>query len=241
MYDKNRNSMTKQDEEALNRAKRYAAEDGYFGDVTMENAFITDPETIEKVREWREGLRKEREETLTVNRPDNNIESVTEKRFCPICNAELNSPEYAFVRYPNHVCWSCSKRTTDKNGRPLKFYNPYMSGHGCAAKYTDNHEDYGSKTCYIDGIECFAMEARYGGIVIQTKTAAKTDEVKAALFGVAVGDALGVPVEFKSRQTLAQNPITDMTGHGTHQCIARQLVRRQFAYILPCRSLDAGI
>lgn len=41
-------------------------------------------------------------------------------------------------------------------------------------------------------------------------------EIKAALFGVAVGDALGVPVEFKSRQTIRINPVTDMIGYGTY-------------------------
>lgn len=40
--------------------------------------------------------------------------------------------------------------------------------------------------------------------------------VKAALFGVAVGDALGVPVEFRSRKSLLQSPVTDMIGYGTH-------------------------
>ena len=39
---------------------------------------------------------------------------------------------------------------------------------------------------------------------------------KDILFGVAVGDALGVPVEFKSRQTISTNPITDMIGYGTY-------------------------
>ena len=39
---------------------------------------------------------------------------------------------------------------------------------------------------------------------------------KDILFGVAVGDALGVPVEFKSRLTIKQNPVTDMIGYGTH-------------------------
>ena len=41
-------------------------------------------------------------------------------------------------------------------------------------------------------------------------------EIKSALFGVAVGDALGVPVEFKSRQTISRNPVTDMIGYGTY-------------------------
>lgn len=39
---------------------------------------------------------------------------------------------------------------------------------------------------------------------------------KDILFGVAVGDALGVPVEFESRETILQNPVTDMMGHGTY-------------------------
>ena len=41
-------------------------------------------------------------------------------------------------------------------------------------------------------------------------------EIRSALFGVAVGDALGVPVEFNSRQTIAENPVTDMIGYGTY-------------------------
>ena len=40
--------------------------------------------------------------------------------------------------------------------------------------------------------------------------------LKSILYGVAVGDALGVPVEFESRDYLIQNPITDMIGFGTH-------------------------
>ena len=40
--------------------------------------------------------------------------------------------------------------------------------------------------------------------------------VKDALFGIAVGDALGVPVEFKSRNAIKQNPVTDMIGYGTY-------------------------
>lgn len=39
---------------------------------------------------------------------------------------------------------------------------------------------------------------------------------KDILFGVAVGDALGVPVEFMSREEIAQEPITDMIGFGTY-------------------------
>ena len=40
--------------------------------------------------------------------------------------------------------------------------------------------------------------------------------VKSALFGLAVGDALGVPVEFVGRSWLKRFPVDDMRGHGTH-------------------------
>lgn len=42
------------------------------------------------------------------------------------------------------------------------------------------------------------------------------EKIKGVLFGVAVGDALGVPVEFKSRSSISSNPITDMIGYGTY-------------------------
>ena len=40
--------------------------------------------------------------------------------------------------------------------------------------------------------------------------------VKSAILGHAVGDALGVPAEFVSREKLTKNPITDMVGYGSH-------------------------
>ena len=40
---------------------------------------------------------------------------------------------------------------------------------------------------------------------------------KGILFGVAIGDALGVPVEFKSREEISKQPVTDMIGFGSHR------------------------
>lgn len=40
--------------------------------------------------------------------------------------------------------------------------------------------------------------------------------VRDALIGFAVGDALGLPVEYKSRSLLKDNPVVDMTANGTH-------------------------
>jgi len=42
------------------------------------------------------------------------------------------------------------------------------------------------------------------------------DYIKDILLGVAVGDALGVPVEFISREDIASNPVTSMLAYGTH-------------------------
>lgn len=43
-----------------------------------------------------------------------------------------------------------------------------------------------------------------------------TEDIKSALLGVAVGDALGVPVEFKERDYLKRFPVHDMLAFGTH-------------------------
>lgn len=42
------------------------------------------------------------------------------------------------------------------------------------------------------------------------------DLLKASIYGLAIGDALGVPVEFKSREYLNRNPVSNMRGLGSH-------------------------
>ncbi len=42
------------------------------------------------------------------------------------------------------------------------------------------------------------------------------DVIKSVVLGSAIGDALGVPVEFASREELKEKPITDMEGFGTY-------------------------
>lgn len=41
-------------------------------------------------------------------------------------------------------------------------------------------------------------------------------QIKAVMLGHAVGDALGVPVEFESRDKLSKSPVTDMIGYGSY-------------------------
>lgn len=43
------------------------------------------------------------------------------------------------------------------------------------------------------------------------------NSIRAGIFGVCVGDALGVPVEFRSRDELKRSPVIDMRAFGTHQ------------------------
>ena len=39
---------------------------------------------------------------------------------------------------------------------------------------------------------------------------------KSGIYGLIIGDAMGVPVEFTSREDRKKTPITDMTGYGTY-------------------------
>jgi ADP-ribosylglycohydrolase len=43
------------------------------------------------------------------------------------------------------------------------------------------------------------------------------NKIKDSLYGFVVGDALGVPVEFRSRIYLRDNPVTEMIGYGSHR------------------------
>ncbi|MBF0784752.1 ADP-ribosylglycohydrolase family protein [Muribacter muris] len=43
-----------------------------------------------------------------------------------------------------------------------------------------------------------------------------SQQIYSALFGVAVGDALGVPVEFLPRSHLKEKPVSEMLGYGTY-------------------------
>ena len=44
----------------------------------------------------------------------------------------------------------------------------------------------------------------------------KLQIIKGIIFGHAIADALGVPVEFETREYLRKNPVTDMMGYGTY-------------------------
>ena len=51
---------------------------------------------------------------------------------------------------------------------------------------------------------------------MNSETVSRRERILGGLWGSLVGDALGVPVEFKDRATVQANPVTDMRGYGTH-------------------------
>ena len=52
---------------------------------------------------------------------------------------------------------------------------------------------------------------QFGGLMIN-----HFEKIKAVIFGHAIGDALGVPVEFATREELTNSPVTKMEGYGTY-------------------------
>ena len=123
---------------------------------------------------------------------------ITEKQFCPICRAEI----YPNSRYSLLVCKNCAGKACDEKGRLLEFFNESLGG-GFIAYYagTNQSEIYDSHVCYIEGVRCWADEARFGGIVIQPCPSTK-EKIAGGLIGLLVGDALGVPYEFRSASKL---------------------------------------
>lgn len=87
---------------------------------------------------------------------------IKDKQFCPICGAEVS----VSARYPNYVCGRCADKASAADGRKLKFFNESLSG-GFLAFYDETNEPYNSHVCFIEGAECWADEARFGGIVIR--------------------------------------------------------------------------
>lgn len=83
-------------------------------------------------------------------------------QHCPICQAEVAPSR----RYPRYVCGTCDGKATDEHGRPLTFSNESFSG-GFVARYADTGARRDNHICWIDGVQCWADEARFGGIVIQ--------------------------------------------------------------------------
>lgn len=87
---------------------------------------------------------------------------------CPICGRE----QPALPRYPDYLCRDCVSRASTEDGRRLVLVNTSLAG-GFAARYADTEELCEEVTIthlvYVDGVRCWADEARLGGIVVQPR------------------------------------------------------------------------
>jgi hypothetical protein len=85
-----------------------------------------------------------------------------ETQQCPICS----KPVKPYPRYPHYLCRECAAKATSPDGRALRFSNEDASG-GFVAEYADTGEPYLGHECFVNGVKCYADEARFGGIVIE--------------------------------------------------------------------------
>jgi ADP-ribosyl-[dinitrogen reductase] hydrolase len=80
---------------------------------------------------------------------------------------------------------------------------------------TDRRSGYAGRNIHSEA-DALSSWSNFGNLMFSNQGLDQTDAVRSALLGVAIGDALGVPVEFKSREAIRENPVTRMTGFGTH-------------------------
>lgn len=73
---------------------------------------------------------------------------------------------------------------------------------------------YSPKSSYV-GSEELIVKLGKKGIRIKEEHHNK-DQVRAVILGTAIADAMGVPVEFMSREQLAENPVKGYLGYGAH-------------------------
>ena len=92
------------------------------------------------------------------------------KQNCPVCGTRV----MPFDRYPDYVCGLCVESATNMEGDLVYFANQSISG-GLVGYVKDSVtgefvEDAALTTnpiVFIRGIECYAEEAKFGGIVIR--------------------------------------------------------------------------
>ena len=72
------------------------------------------------------------------------------------------------------------------------------------------------KAAYVEPLDYFPEEIRRKYKLGEFYESEKLQKIKAVMIGHAVGDALGVPVEFSYREDLKKAPVSDMEGYGVY-------------------------
>jgi len=81
---------------------------------------------------------------------------------CPICDEEVKTNP----RHPRYLCRARVGWATDENAEQVHFFQSSPDGR-YAARYVATGDDYPSHECCVDGVKCWADEARFGGIIVQ--------------------------------------------------------------------------
>ena len=94
---------------------------------------------------------------------------------CPICKCGVRYDG----RYTRYVCNECQKNSPPltEDGEKIVFGNEGHWG-GFLSVVNNQKTEVPIHKCYINGIECYADEARFGGIVIQAAKQATQVKVK---------------------------------------------------------------
>ena len=87
---------------------------------------------------------------------------------CACCK---NTIEYPSLRYPRMICSDCSNSNNilDSDNNIVSFGNiDFYGGFKSVHIINNNMIEREDHICFINNIKCYADEARFGGIVIQT-------------------------------------------------------------------------
>ncbi|APT34585.1 hypothetical protein MCBMB27_05294 [Methylobacterium phyllosphaerae] len=82
--------------------------------------------------------------------------------MCPVCRGEGRGS----ISYPAAICRDCETRLVDWDGRPVDIANTSLIGTGIQVANGEEVVD-GDTPIFVDGIACWAREARFGGVVVQ--------------------------------------------------------------------------
>jgi hypothetical protein len=92
------------------------------------------------------------------------------RQQCPICAAAVDP----MTRYLDYVCWPCIEGATNLDGIPVNFANEGISGgligfvrDPRTGMFVEDKALTANPIVLIRGIECYADEAHFGGIVIR--------------------------------------------------------------------------
>jgi hypothetical protein len=86
---------------------------------------------------------------------------------CPVCKENVE----CVPRYPRYVCEDCQQKhpPVNSDGKEVEYFNLGFGGGvgSCLKGEQPTDPPQSEHICFINGVKCWADEARFGGIVIE--------------------------------------------------------------------------